>query len=299
MSIKHIVIPGGGPIGVQALGAIQYLEKQKYINIDNIETIYATSIGTIVATLISLRFDWDIINNYIVNRPWQNVFQIKINHIFDIFSKKGIFDENSIETFFKPFFNAKDLPINITLQQFYDFSKIELHIFSLETNNFQLIDCSYKTHPTLPLVTALHMSCAIPVLFAPVCIDNQCYVDGGVLCNDPLTYCIKRANSVDEIFALCNDYSVKDTEIINKDSSLIDFLINIINKLLNNASISFYPPSIRNQLTYKSCYMSIEYIQTFISSKQIRQELLDYGIDCGIQYLERKLFASEDAKILS
>ena len=35
---KHLVIPGGGPSGLKALGALQYLEINKYWNIENIET---------------------------------------------------------------------------------------------------------------------------------------------------------------------------------------------------------------------------------------------------------------------
>jgi len=294
MTIKHIVIPGGGPIGVQALGAIQYLEQQKYIDVNMIDTIYATSIGTIVATLIALKFEWNTINDYIIKRPWQDVFQINISQIFDIFSKKGLFDKNSIEIFFKPFFNAKDIPIDITLLDFYKFSNIELHIFSLETNNFSVLDCSYKTHPQLPLITAIHMSCAIPILFSPVCIDNNCYVDGGVVCNDPLNYCIDKADSIDEIFALCNDYSNENTDPITSESSLLEFLINIINKLLNNVSNVFDPKTIANQLIYKSQYMSLSYLQKFISSQSVRQELLDYGINCGREYLENKNLSKED-----
>lgn len=297
MTIKHIVIPGGGPIGVQALGAIQYLEQQKYIDINMIDTIYATSIGTIVATLIALKFEWNTINDYIIKRPWQDVFQINISQIFDIFSKKGLFDKNSIEIFFKPFFNAKDIPLDITLLDFYNFSNIELHIFSLETNNFSVIDCSYKTHPQLPLITAIHMSCAIPILFSPVCIDNNCYVDGGVVCNDPLNYCIDKADSIDEIFALCNDYSNENTDPITSESSLLEFLINIINKLLNNVSNVFDPKTIANQLIYKSQYMSLSYLQKFISSQSVRQELLDYGINCGREYLENKNLSKEDKYI--
>jgi predicted acylesterase/phospholipase RssA len=294
MTIKHIVIPGGGPIGVQALGAIQYLEQQKYIDVNMIDTIYATSIGTIVATLIALKFEWNTINDYIIKRPWQDVFQINISQIFDIFSKKGLFDKNSIEIFFKPFFNAKDIPLDITLLDFYNFSNIELHIFSLETNKFSVIDCSYKTHPQLPLITAIHMSCAIPILFSPVCIDNNCYVDGGVVCNDPLNYCIDKADSIDEIFALCNDYSNENTDPITGESSLLEFLINIINKLLNNVSNVFDPKTIANQLIYKSQYMSLSYLQKFISSQSVRQELLDYGINCAREYLENKNLSKED-----
>jgi hypothetical protein len=58
MTIKHLVIAGGGPILVQVLGALQHLEKQKLIDLNNIETIYGTSAGAIVGILICLKFDW-------------------------------------------------------------------------------------------------------------------------------------------------------------------------------------------------------------------------------------------------
>ena len=60
--IKHLVIPGGGPVGIQALGALQYLEQNKYYCIDDLETIYATSIGSVVAVLVALKYDWEAVN---------------------------------------------------------------------------------------------------------------------------------------------------------------------------------------------------------------------------------------------
>ena len=39
-TIKHLVMSGGGPSMIQTLGAIQYLEEEKIIDIKNIETIY-------------------------------------------------------------------------------------------------------------------------------------------------------------------------------------------------------------------------------------------------------------------
>ena len=56
--IKHLVIPGGGPTGIKALGALQYLEQNGYWNINNIETIYATSAGAILSVLLCLKFEW-------------------------------------------------------------------------------------------------------------------------------------------------------------------------------------------------------------------------------------------------
>ena len=80
MPIKHLVISGGGPTLVQALGAIQYVEQQKFIDLSNIETIYGTSAGAILGTLICLKFDWETINDYIIKRPWHEVLALRIYH---------------------------------------------------------------------------------------------------------------------------------------------------------------------------------------------------------------------------
>ena len=124
MTIKHLVISGVGPIMIQILGSIQHIERQKFINMNDIETIYGTSAGAIVGILICLKFDWETINDYIIKRPWQDVFQINAKSIFDSYSKKGIFDETIIKKCFKPLFDAKDINIDINLKEFYDLSKM-------------------------------------------------------------------------------------------------------------------------------------------------------------------------------
>ena len=78
MTIKNLVISGGGPIMIQILGAIQHLEENNFIDRNNIETIYGTSAGAIVAVLLCLKYDWETINDYIIKRPWQDVFTIKV-----------------------------------------------------------------------------------------------------------------------------------------------------------------------------------------------------------------------------
>ena len=63
MAIKHLVISGGGPIMIQTLGAIQHLEKNGFLNLSEIQSIYGTSAGGIVGTLICLKYDWETIND--------------------------------------------------------------------------------------------------------------------------------------------------------------------------------------------------------------------------------------------
>ena len=118
MTIKHLVLSGGGPILVQILGAIQELEKKNFFDLKNIESIYGTSAGAIIGILICLKFDWETINDYIIKRPWQDVFKIKVEKIFEAYKKKGLFDIQIIEKCFKPLFDAKDIPLDINMEDF-------------------------------------------------------------------------------------------------------------------------------------------------------------------------------------
>jgi len=290
MTIKHLVIPGGGPTGIKALGALQYLEEHGYWSINDIETIYATSAGSIISVLLCLKFDWETITDYIVKRPWKEAFNLDVNQIFEAYSKKGLFDKNVAEIFYKPFFKAKDIPMEITMKEFYEFSKIEIHLFSLDINTFNLEDISYITHPDLQLLTAVQMSSAIPVLISPVCIDDKCYVDGGIICNYPVNQCILRAENINEIFGLRNKYNSKDENIVKNGSTILEYIMNFISKLVNNVAARFEEKEIPNELIYETDLMSLSNIQLTLSSKEERQRLIDFGIEAGKTYfLEKRL----------
>jgi predicted acylesterase/phospholipase RssA len=300
MTIKHLVIPGGGPTGIKALGALQYLEEQGYWNINNIETIYATSAGAIISVLLCLKFDWETINDYIVKRPWKDAFHLDVNQIFEAYSKKGLFDKNVAEIFYKPFFKAKDISMEITMKEFFELTKIEIHLFSLDINSFNLEDISYITHPDLQLLTAVQMSSAIPVLISPVCIDNRCYVDGGVICNYPINQCIMRAENIDEIFGLRNKYTKKDENIVKNESTILEYVMNFINRLVNSVASKFEEKKIPNELIYDTDLMTLSNIQLTLSSKEERQRLINFGIESGKTFLLEKRIMTEtvDAVVL-
>ena len=109
------------------MGALEYLSNEKYINIDEIDSIYATSIGTVMSTILCLKYDWPTINKYIIERPWQHIFKINAKQIMDIYSNKGLYDISIIEKTFKPLLEAKDLSLTITLKEFCTYCKKDLH----------------------------------------------------------------------------------------------------------------------------------------------------------------------------
>jgi predicted acylesterase/phospholipase RssA len=285
MSIKHLVISGGGPILIQMIAALQELENNQYIDLTKIETIYGTSAGAMIGVMLCLKFDWETINDYIIKRPWQEVFSIKVQNILDAYSKKGIYDISIIEKCFKPLFDAKNLPLDITLEDLYKYSNIELHFFTFEINEYKIEDISYLTHPKLSVFIALQMTCGIPVLFIPVCIEDKCYIDGGVISNYPLNYCINAGKSPDEILGFKSIYSNKKVNIL-KDTTLIDFLLRFLYKAVFCNSLDNNQKEIKNEITFEAKYLTIDVLTNVFSNIDVRKDLFNKGIEKSKEYLE-------------
>ena len=288
MTIKHLVISGGGPIMIQILGAIQHLEKNEIFDTKNIETIYGTSAGAIVGVLICLKFDWETINDYIIKRPWQDVFPIKVQSIFDAYTKKGIFDTSTIEKCFKPLLDAKDIPMDINLNDFYKLSNIELHLYSFEINEYKVQDISYLTHPGLSLMTAIQMTSCLPILVTPVCIDNKCYIDGGMACNYPLSYCIDSGKNEDEIFGFKNKY-IDEKEHVNSDSTMLDFLLSFLFKAVFSVNTDRKQPQIKNELICDADYLSFSVLKNALTNMEVRRNLFENGIESASKFIEQYL----------
>ena len=285
MTIRHLVISGGGPIMIQILSGIQELERKEYLNMQNIESIYGTSAGAIIGVMLSLKFDWDTINDYIIKRPWHDVFPIKVQNILDAYTKKGIFDIKTIEKCFKPLFASKDIPLDINMEDFYNLTKIELHIFSFEINEYKVVDISYKTFPKLKILKAIQMSCALPVLVTPVCIDDKCFMDGGVGCNYPLSFCIDSGKEPDEILGFKNKYSDEKSNI-NAESSLLDYILNFLFKAVLNVHNNYVQPIIKNEVICDTSHLTIDMLKSALTSIDVRRELFEKGIISANNFLD-------------
>ena len=320
MTIKHLILCGGGPSIFRSIGALYYLEDSKFWSIDNIETIFATSAGAIFGAMLCLRFDHETIINYLVNRPWHEAFPIKVSQIMDMYSKKGLYDHKVAEIIFKSLLNAKDLPLTITMKELYEYSKIELHMYSLEINDFQIEDISYKTHPELPLLDALIMTSAIPTIFVPFCNGNKCYVDGGLVANYPLNYCLDQGHKKDEILGIrftykanildnnCEDNSllnkikeetpntntnsddgqtsVINTSVINQSSNVLEFLMSIFGKVVRQIGTEFKQEIIPYELRCETSYMSFHSFKTALYSSAHRKQMIENGAKFGKAFLD-------------
>jgi predicted acylesterase/phospholipase RssA len=291
INIKHLVLSGGGPSMFHYLSVIQHLNENKILDLNKIESIYGTSAGSIVGIVLCLKYDWETLNDYMIMRPWHELFHIKISNIFEAYKNRGIFSKKVIEKAFKPLLDAKDLSINITLKEFYEYSKIELHFFSFEINHFNTEDISYLTHPDISLIDAVMMSSALPILVTPVIIDNKCYMDGGVASNYPLKYCIDSGKNEYEILGLTNQYDEQQKNHVDSDSNLLDFVLCFFFKMFSNLSSNIVNPKIKYEIVCNVKPISLNYLTSTISSMDARKELYQKGRETAkkfiIEFLEK------------
>ena len=297
MPIKHLVIAGGGPIGLQFLGALEHLNETEFWKIEDIESIYATSIGTTIGAFICLKYDWQTLNKYIIERPWHDAFKLNGRQIFDAFYNKGLYDKKLAEIIFKPLLEAKDLSLSITLKEFYEYSKIDFHLYTFELNKFETVDISYKSHPDLLLMQAITMSSALPGIFMPTILDNGCYIDGGVMSNYPLTYCLKEHTDPDEILGVTFFRSILNettdaykNNIVTNESSVIDFSIGFFINAMNYIYKNIKRDKIENQIECinDDNFLTLDVIRASINSLEMRRQWIDKGINDAKLFLEKK-----------
>jgi predicted acylesterase/phospholipase RssA len=244
--IQHLVISGGGPVGFSIYGAAKYLSKVGIWDISNIKTIYGTSIGAYMGVVFSLKYDWETLDEYFIKRPWEKLINITPENIFDIWNSKGFLGQEFMIEAIRPLLEAKDLSIDITLEELYYYNKIELHMFSVDINSFPLenTDISYKTHSKMKLVDALYMTAAAPFMFKPFIIGNSCFVDGGIINNYPIDICLKQTScnpseilSFRCILSINNELKDSKPKKIDDESNLyqyLEYLMRLFIKYINN-----------------------------------------------------------------
>ena len=306
MTIKHIVISGGGPTGLLSYGAAKHLEQQKYWSMENIESIYGTSIGALFSVILSLSYDWKTLDDYIIKCPWDEILQknATFNDVLDIYTNKGVMSDDFFDIIMKPLLLAKDLTLDITLDELYHFNKKEIHIITVELNTFQLVNLSYKTHPSLKVMDAIKMSCAFPILFSPKiiiesedreknCNDDKkdacsgvcCYVDGGIICNYPVNICIEDQQcDPNEILGFRNIFE-KYHEVINQTSSVVDFLKICVKQMIRKIDNEKNYIKIKNEVTCIS--EKNDFISWFdlCSDELKRMHYIHRGMTCGEVFL--------------
>jgi NTE family protein len=165
-----IAFGGGGTRAFAHLGALKYLEEAGI----HPSIVSGTSAGSIVGLLVAAGFSSD------------NILElVKISKFID-FAKvslpsTGIFTLSNLRKLLERLLPAKE------------FSDLKIPFYAAVTN---LYSGKAEYINEGPLITAVEASCSIPVIFAPVVMNGQLYVDGGVLDSIPVTPLIGKCDKI-------------------------------------------------------------------------------------------------------
>jgi len=278
-TIKHIVIAGGGPTGFSYYGILKETNVNKVWKFENIKSIYGTSVGAMISVMLCLNYEWEILDDYLIKRPWQNVYKFNMFSLIDSYQKKGILDIKVIDEMFSPLFKGKDISLDITMKEFYELTKIELHIFSTEMISYKQTDFSYLTHPDLKVTEAVYCSACLPIIFSPFVNDGKCYGDGAFISNYSLEECINNGNNPNEILGIRKEDKNTKLSEFTESSSLLDYMMLIINNISRQMFSNKKTIVIPNEYVVKSEQTSIYSIYSFANSQEERMNYINKGIE--------------------
>ena len=200
--IEHLVISSGGPLGIVQLGMLSEAFSAGVLDINTLKSIHGCSSGAILGCVLCLKIPIQDLVDYIITRKWEKWIQYDIQNFY---TKKGVVDNSCIAEIVIPFFKAYDVPLTITMEEFYQRTGMDYYVVTTESSEMKSVTLHHSTFPDLPVLTAITMSSAIPFAFPPVKYKDKYYIDG--VCRRHCPYV---------------DYPKETVCIINIDASTFD-----------------------------------------------------------------------------
>jgi predicted acylesterase/phospholipase RssA len=308
-AIKHIVISSGGPAGHMMYSILKTLNLNGVWNISDIKTIYGSSIGSFAAILIALKYEWEVMDDYLIKRPWEKIFfsssssssagsgehtneatssgssstgplsdaKNKLDYIYKLYRNHGLYGLKEFGEMLRPALKGKDFGMDVTFQEFYERTGIELHFTVTELNKFQSIDFSHKTHPKQGLVEACYMSCCYPFGFTPIYRDGCCYIDGGIINDYPVNECIRDQKcDLREILGVKMLWERKPANLTDK-SSVLQFISTFFNQIKGNLFENRPTKPVPNEVVCVSKVFASQDWINWMKDENYRRELVLRG----------------------
>ena len=236
-TIRHLVLQGGGAIGLNYVGALQQLFSDGVIRPGSLKSVFGTSIGALIGGMVCIGVDWSDVVEYIIRRPWESAFCVTGRSILSVYGEKGLFDERVIHTVLRSLMDSVGLSSATTLEELYAHSGIDLHTFAFDVNAGATVDMSHETHPNMHLVSAIFASLALPGACKPHITEaGGCFIDGGVRCNYPVAECLRKyPDDEAEVLGLrymCRNACEGDGRYrITRDTNFIDYTVELMSIL--------------------------------------------------------------------
>jgi hypothetical protein len=177
--MNDLFIGGGGFSGVLFVGALEYIHKNKLLDLKN---FYGCSIGSLIGCLYIAGC---MPKNMLTNILGMNLKEI-VKYSFDNFlSDSYLLDDSLLETLIG--FLWKYVNEEITIKEFSDKYNVNINIYTTNMTKNEYTNFNNIDYPDVKLKDILKATMSIPFIFKPVVINNDKYIDGCCknLCGSP------------------------------------------------------------------------------------------------------------------
>lgn len=271
----HLILSGGGLKGCIHIGVLKYL---KEIN-TKITSLSGSSIGGLISCLINIGYTHNELIDLIINFDFSLYESMDIENLI---TKYGINDCQNLYKYMETLFEKKNISPTITFIELYNKTNITLYLTATCLNTQKIEYFSYKTHPTMPVLTALQATIALPMLFPCVEYNGYTYIDGGLLDNFP----INEFDQDEYIFGV----AIRSVENISKRKfdNFIDYSLNIIKCLYNSYCDLKY--DVINKKFNNILYIYNDIISSYDMhvSNDIKHKLINMGYDKTKEFFIKK-----------
>jgi predicted acylesterase/phospholipase RssA len=274
MSVENIVINGGGTTIFNTYGALKQSNLDGIWSHDSVHSYYGTSAGGIMSVIMALQYSWEELDDFIIKRPWQNVWKINVLNTYEYYLNKGVYGIELYYDIFGPLFRGKDLELTITLKEFYEVSKKNIYLYAVKVSTFEITEFSHVSHPDMKVLDALHATAALPILFKPAEYEGELYADGGFLLNYPLAKCSADPKT---ILGIRNAYTENNTNI-NKVEGIFEYLSYILNMVVDKNQCE---PTVKPgyEILLNAGYIDYSSILRLANSQEEREALIHKGVE--------------------
>ena len=234
--ITHLVLSGGGIKGFAYLGILRYLYIENMVK--DIKYVAGSSIGAFFCMILALKIPIDILEEDLVELLKEvnnsNILSINKDSFAKLMLNNGF---SSIRIIMKPIIKYLKDVYGIDDITFIDFVKktgVNLYVNATNVNTGERKIFCVENTPNISVIDSVVASMSVPILFEPVSIEDDYYVDG-VLSNDlPLDIFknVSKNNTLAILLMIADEYN-----FINKKGTEYNFLnynVKVFHIMINN-----------------------------------------------------------------
>jgi len=276
--INTVVLSGGGTKAISYVGFFTSLFK--HIDKEQIKHYICVSAGAMFSLCLVLDYSVDDIKKILFKYDFNKVIPT-LNNLDELFLNYGLSNGNEMKKLMEDIIEYKlgTDNISITFSDLYKINNIKLTMVVTNFTSQSVEYWNYDTTPNNRVLDGILATTRVPIFFTPLNINNNYYLDGGIINNYPIDYV--SMNDIDTVIGVCLT-SRKDMDDIkklfdmdNKYDKIITYIIDVLMLTYDSKLITIDKKYIDRTLQFQSSY--INFLDVNLSD-EIKNQMIDNAL---------------------